>query len=301
MKVSRMSRSQACNQVIATWPNARPQIVWAFYHRGNAYTAQEDYDRAIQDYDIAIELKPDHSHAYADRGLAYFGKGAFERAVEDYNVAIRLDPAYAPTYQDRCYSLAILGHIERALVDCNKALSLSPRDPIFLDSRGYAYLRKGDFDRAIADYKAALKSHPTFDTALFGRAIAYAAQGNQAQATHDLKAARSINPKIDQQMVKIHLSAPAGPVAGLQRGLIIPSFCQSRKTCTAPITISFGTRSRWVMARPWAERARACSKASRRLTCDAAGWGPARTIQGPDSRSPIRSSSDLRERSLVID
>ena len=102
------------------------------------------------------------------------------------------------------------GHVERALVDCNKALSLSPRDPIFLDSRGYAYLRKGDFDRAIADYKAALKSHPFFDTALFGRAIAYAAQGNQAQATHDLKAARSINPKIDQQMVKVHLSAPAG-------------------------------------------------------------------------------------------
>ena len=61
-----------------------------------------------------------------------------------------------------------------------------------------------------ADYKAALKRHPTFDTALFGRALAYAAQGNQAQATHDLKAARSINPKIDQQMVKVHLSAPAG-------------------------------------------------------------------------------------------
>src|SRR6185369_1419087 len=162
---------QACNQVIAAWPNAKQKIVWAFYHRGNAYTAQQDYDRAIQDYDIAIGLKPDHSHAYADRGLAYFAKGAFERAIEDYDVAIRLDPAYAPTYQDRCYSLAILGHVERALVDCNKALSLSPRDPIFLDSRGYAYLRKGDFDRAIADYKAALKHHPTFDTALFGRAI----------------------------------------------------------------------------------------------------------------------------------
>src|SRR5437660_695728 len=76
---------QACNQVIETWANSRAQIAWAFYHRGNAYTAQEDYDRAIQDYDIAIELKPDHSHAYADRGLAYFGKGAFERAVADYD------------------------------------------------------------------------------------------------------------------------------------------------------------------------------------------------------------------------
>ncbi len=145
MKASRTVEIQACNQVIATWPNARPQIAWAFYHRGNAYTAEEDYDRAIQDYDIAIELKPDHSHAYADRGLAYFGKGAFERAVEDYNVAIRLDPAYAPTYQDRCYSLAILGHVERALVDCNKALSLSPLDPIFLDSRGLCLSAQGRF------------------------------------------------------------------------------------------------------------------------------------------------------------
>jgi tetratricopeptide (TPR) repeat protein len=201
---------QACTRVIEFFGAETAQISWAFYHRGNAYVAQQDYDRAILDYDAAIKLKPDHAHAYADRGLAYFGKGAFARAIEDYDQAIRLDPSYATTYQDRCYSLAILGHVERALPDCNKALMLSPRDPIFLDSRGYAYLRQGELDKAIADYKAALKSHPFFDTALFGRALAYAAKGDRVQAAHDLKAARSINPKIDQEMKKVRLTAPAG-------------------------------------------------------------------------------------------
>jgi tetratricopeptide (TPR) repeat protein len=79
----------ACTRVIAVWGTANPAIAWAFYHRGNGFTAALDYDSAIADYDSSIALNPRFAHAYGDRGLAYFGKGEYQRAVQDPSPAAR--------------------------------------------------------------------------------------------------------------------------------------------------------------------------------------------------------------------
>jgi len=42
--------------------------------------------------DDAIKLKPDDAIAYSNRGIAYANLGQLQRAVEDYNEAIRLKP-----------------------------------------------------------------------------------------------------------------------------------------------------------------------------------------------------------------
>jgi Flp pilus assembly protein TadD len=47
-------------------------------------------DRAIADYNRAIELKPDHASAYNYRGLAYSAKGDNDQAIADYNRAAEL-------------------------------------------------------------------------------------------------------------------------------------------------------------------------------------------------------------------
>ena len=42
-----------------------------------------DYDRAIADFDQAIQLKPDYADAYYNRGIAYHDKGDYDRAIAD--------------------------------------------------------------------------------------------------------------------------------------------------------------------------------------------------------------------------
>ena len=49
-------------------------------------------DRAISDYDRAIQLKPDYAEAYNNRGSAYAYKGDLDRAINDWNQAIQIDP-----------------------------------------------------------------------------------------------------------------------------------------------------------------------------------------------------------------
>jgi tetratricopeptide (TPR) repeat protein len=51
--------------------------------RGNAYYKKSQYDRAISDYNKAIEINPKYALVYNNRGLAYYGKSEYDRACSD--------------------------------------------------------------------------------------------------------------------------------------------------------------------------------------------------------------------------
>ena len=80
-----------------------PTLVLAIAHnnRGNAYSVKGDYDRAIQDYDVAIRLDPTYPKPFNNRGLAYQKKGDYDRAIKDFDEAIKLDPKYGYAFANR--------------------------------------------------------------------------------------------------------------------------------------------------------------------------------------------------------
>lgn len=50
-------------------------------------------DRAIADYDKAIELYPVYAAAYNNRGVAYEKLGQRDTAIADFRKALELDPS----------------------------------------------------------------------------------------------------------------------------------------------------------------------------------------------------------------
>ena len=48
-----------------------PELVQAYFNRGVAYAALEDFDRAIADYSAALRRSPAYAEAHYARGLAY--------------------------------------------------------------------------------------------------------------------------------------------------------------------------------------------------------------------------------------
>ncbi len=68
------------------------------FESGNAHYAKKDYDRAIADYDEAIQLKPQYAAALVWRGNAYVAKDQYDRAIADYDQAIQLNPKDASDY-----------------------------------------------------------------------------------------------------------------------------------------------------------------------------------------------------------
>jgi tetratricopeptide (TPR) repeat protein len=87
------------------------------------------FDRAIEDFNQAIRLNPNHTEALSNRGAAYNGKGQYDRAIEDFNQAIRLNPNLAIAFYNRGFSWERKNDLQRALADFMKFSELAPSDP----------------------------------------------------------------------------------------------------------------------------------------------------------------------------
>ena len=105
-----------------------PRFVLAYISRGGVYSAKGDYDRAIADYNQAIQINPEADLAYHNRGLAYSDKGDYDRAIADYNQAIQINPKYGETYLFRGLANLYAGDLPKALADLNQATALDPKD-----------------------------------------------------------------------------------------------------------------------------------------------------------------------------
>ena len=101
------------------------EMAEAYFGRGLTYGILGDYERAIADYDKAIELDPKDAAAYYNRGLAYADKGEYERAIADYDKAIELDPKDANPYYGRGLIYKGQGEKEKAIADFEKFLELA--------------------------------------------------------------------------------------------------------------------------------------------------------------------------------
>lgn len=64
----------------------------SYYNLGWIYLQQDSTEKAIRQFDIAIENKPDYADAYFNRGLCYEILSNFDKAMEDYEYAITFAP-----------------------------------------------------------------------------------------------------------------------------------------------------------------------------------------------------------------
>jgi tetratricopeptide (TPR) repeat protein len=124
--------------------------------RGNAYNKKADYDRAIADYNQAIQLNITNSQFefLYNRGNAYFAKKDFQRAAADYDESIRLKPKFAAAHinrgnvrvNNRDYDSAIADYTEALQIDPGNALAKQQLQGARLaqkmDEKWIAYLQK---------------------------------------------------------------------------------------------------------------------------------------------------------------
>lgn len=164
-------------------------------------------DQIIQGCDAVIKSgkgsSADQANAFYNRGRAYSRKGQFDRAIQDYDQAIKLKPDHASAFNNRCWERAIEGQqLEAALADCNEALRLRPNDANILGSRGLTYLKLKLNSASISDYDAALKITPDDATSLFGRGVARHRTGDKAGGDADIAAAKKKQNNIADDFAK---------------------------------------------------------------------------------------------------
>jgi len=98
----------------------------SFYKLGNEHYEKGDFDRAIENYNRAIELDPNYDKAYYNRGLAYACKEDYDRAIADINKVIELKPDFAEAYHVLGLAYEYKSLPDQAIEAYNKALKINP-------------------------------------------------------------------------------------------------------------------------------------------------------------------------------
>jgi len=113
---------EACTAIIQSRQETTENIAIALNNRGNAFAEKGQYERAIQDYDEAIQRKPNYATAVHNRGIARFALGQFANAAADFERKVTLDaansvdPSWLKFSSDYAYSVIWL-HLARAKLD----------------------------------------------------------------------------------------------------------------------------------------------------------------------------------------
>jgi tetratricopeptide (TPR) repeat protein len=135
-----------------------PYDAVAYYKRGKAYFAKEQYDLALKDYNRVIAA------AYLDRGYLYEKRGEDDKAIEHYSLSIANDPTFEMAYDHRGFMYNKIGRYDLALIDCSKAIEINPKFNAGYLNKGTAYEKQHLYKEAIAVYRSMLENVPLKDT-----------------------------------------------------------------------------------------------------------------------------------------
>jgi tetratricopeptide (TPR) repeat protein len=120
----------------------------------------EDIERRIQGCTALIEQRDesvaDLSLAYAMRALAYSLKGRYQTAIQDYDVAISMRPDFAVALNNRAWAYFRWGKASTGLPDVERSLQISPTSPHSLDTRAHIKQALGEPQAALRDYTKAM-------------------------------------------------------------------------------------------------------------------------------------------------
>jgi tetratricopeptide (TPR) repeat protein len=157
---------KGCTAIIQTGQQVIDRLATAYNNRGVAYRLKAEYDKAIEDFNEAIRLRPQSPTTFNNRAVAYRNKGDLDHALADYNEAIRLNPNYIAALYNRGLLFDAKKEYERAIDDFNIALKIDPRNPFVLFRRGEAFLKKGSAGAGNADIAAAKAINPDIAEAI---------------------------------------------------------------------------------------------------------------------------------------
>ncbi len=177
---------------------ANPEEGRYYTLRASSWWALGEPDKALADFDKAIELGYEQPHAYASRGLFYATSGEHEKAIADYDKALELDPEDVSPLINRAAVKMSQGKFDEAIIDYSRVLEQKRQKEestaSLLRQRAIAYKAAGKPDKAIADFDTLLKQNPDDFSAVMGRGYVHFQQKNHAAAVKDFSRAIEINP-----------------------------------------------------------------------------------------------------------
>jgi tetratricopeptide (TPR) repeat protein len=172
-----------------------PQDGRLYTLRASAHFAMGSAEKALQDFNTAIELGYKVAHAYASRGLFYSASGETDKALIDFSKAIELDPQDEVPLMNRASVFMAIGEFQQATLDYTSALQIRKQNPILYSQRAVSYKLQGKLEEALEDYNRAIELVDKDVTAWMGRGFIKFQLGRFQAAVDDFSRVIELAPQ----------------------------------------------------------------------------------------------------------
>lgn len=196
-----------------------------YCQRAQALLNEKQYQKALDDYTRALQLRPEYADALRGRGDAWFGLGNYEKSIADYTEALALSANDADSYRGRSFAYSCTGKLEEALADMTMAMKFSPSNDLkFIRAQILTDLRRNaealdDLNDFISTRESAIMVWSFFILPVF-REIAFQLKaalpeayrmrsklheeaGNQALAAADMAAVQKIEKEVSKRKSRL--------------------------------------------------------------------------------------------------
>ena len=171
----------------------------SYSSRGLAKSEIGEIDEGMKDIDKAIELNPLSAESYSNRGflnnvLAKENPKHYDDSIKDFDNATELNPNFYEAYYQRGIAKMNSGKVKEAILDCSKSISINPQRSDGYCYRGIARMFSGELSKAHKDLNQAIFLEPRHSHAYHYRGLLNCTLGNFQDAISDLTVASSHYP-----------------------------------------------------------------------------------------------------------
>lgn len=124
---------------------------------GVTHYREGNINKALQEFDAALDLKSDYRFARNNRGLVNYLAGNYSAALHDYNMALAVRPDYPEARNNRAVLFLDRGDDERALLDLDRAIEKREKYQEAHFNRARLFLATQELDRALESIDQAIE------------------------------------------------------------------------------------------------------------------------------------------------
>ncbi|MFQ5961380.1 MAG: tetratricopeptide repeat protein [Candidatus Methylomirabilales bacterium] len=104
-----------------------PTPQFAYFNLARIYERQGKIDEAIEEYKLALDIRPDYVDAHYNLGLLYLQQGRTDLAIEEFTEATRLNPKIAVYQQSLGVAYVRAGRYQEARRAFERVLEVEKR------------------------------------------------------------------------------------------------------------------------------------------------------------------------------
>ncbi|HXI82939.1 MAG TPA: tetratricopeptide repeat protein [Verrucomicrobiae bacterium] len=174
---------------------------------GIALTQAGEIQEATDEFNLALQLKPDMADAHCRLGVFLQREGKYEEAIRHYEQALQTDPDYADAHYNLGTALVRLDRMTEAMEQWEEALRIDPDYAEAHANLGVALEQAGKLEDAVAHYEQALRVRPDLAAVHYDLGNVLARLGRMPAAIQQYGEALRLNPDYTEArnaLVRLH-------------------------------------------------------------------------------------------------